>query len=127
LGYVGQILSIALTESGFHVLGIEKNKKIVNKLKLNFSSFEHEASFRYMEDSTGKSSEWYLTEKDYDNSKLLIGRVSKKKYNQIKHFEGYEYIRNDLESHDHPQSVRFFIMITHMIFLKRFIKVKKVF
>lgn len=33
LGYVGQTLSIALAESGFHVLGIEKNKKIVNKLK----------------------------------------------------------------------------------------------
>jgi nucleotide sugar dehydrogenase len=33
LGYVGQTLAIALAESGFHVLGIEKNKKIVNKLK----------------------------------------------------------------------------------------------
>jgi nucleotide sugar dehydrogenase len=33
LGYVGQTLSIALAESGFNVLGIEKNKKIVNKLK----------------------------------------------------------------------------------------------
>jgi hypothetical protein len=82
-----------------------KNNK---KLKLNFSSFEHEASFKYMEDSRGKSSEWYLTEKDYDNSKLLDRRISKKKYNQIYGFEGYEYIRNDLESHDHPQSVRFF-------------------
>lgn len=82
-----------------------KNDK---KLKLNFSSFEHEASFRLMEDSRGKSSEWYLTEKDYDKSRLLSHRISKKKYNQIKDFEGYEYIRNDLESFDNPQYVRFF-------------------
>ena len=82
-----------------------KNDK---KLKLNFSSFEHEASFRLMEDSRGKSSEWYLTEKDYDKSRLLSYRISKKKYNQIKDFEGYEYIRNDLESFDNPQYVRFF-------------------
>ena len=33
LGYVGQTLSIVLAEAGFHVLGIEKNKQIVNKLK----------------------------------------------------------------------------------------------
>jgi len=82
-----------------------KNDK---KLKLNFSSFEHEASFRLMEDSTGKSSEWYLTEKDYDKSRLLRGRISNKKYNQIKYFDGYEYIRNDLESYDHPKTVMFY-------------------
>ena len=82
-----------------------KNDK---KLKLNFSSFEHEASFRLMEDSTGKSSEWYLTEKDYDKSKLLRSRISNKKYNQIKYFDGYEYIRNDLESYDHPKTVMFY-------------------
>ena len=82
-----------------------KNDK---KLILNFSSFEHEASFRLMEDSTGKSSEWYLTEKDYDKSRLLRGRISNKKYNQIKYFDGYEYIRNDLESYDHPKTVMFY-------------------
>ena len=82
-----------------------KNDK---KLKLNFSSFEHEASFRLMTDSTGKSSEWYLTEKDYDKSRLLRSRISNKKYNQIKYFDGYEYIRNDLESYDHPKTVMFY-------------------
>lgn len=82
-----------------------KNDK---KLKLNYSSYEHEATSRLMEDSRGKSSEWYLTEKDYDKSRLLRSRISNKKYNQIKYFDGHEYIRNDLESFDHPQYVGFF-------------------
>jgi nucleotide sugar dehydrogenase len=37
LGYVGQTLSIALTEAGFKVIGIEKSKEIVNKLN-NYKS-----------------------------------------------------------------------------------------
>lgn len=99
-----------------------KNDK---KLKLNFSSFEHEASFRLMEDSTGKSSEWYLTEKDYDKSRLLRGRISNKKYNQIKYFDGYEYIRNDLESSDHPKTVMFYYNDNTYDYFKEVYKGKK--
>ena len=57
LGYVGLTLSLVLAESGFNVIGYDKNKKLVDKIKNKKSPFYEKGIEKYLEDNVNKNLE----------------------------------------------------------------------
>ncbi len=51
LGYVGLTLSLVLAESGFEVIGYDKNPKLLNKIKNKIAPFYEKGLERYLEEN----------------------------------------------------------------------------
>ena len=51
MGYVGLTLSLVLAETGFKVIGYDKNKKVLKKISKKKSPFYEKGLDRYLEEN----------------------------------------------------------------------------